>query len=181
MIYYRVASQADPSPNWRWRSTVLTELQAVLHFLRLYRTIPPDHLLVFSCSSKEEMKEQLARANSGKVSTSVTAAQFLRERKILIGGMAEEVPDSGARERPGRASVALSDSSSWNEGSTSEHFSVERGMSAVSVVERRRAELERGPGGDHDTPYTFMLPTSLPQVLAWLRLAARVRRGEFVP
>ena len=38
-----------------------------------------------------------------------------------------------------------------------------------------------GPGGDHDLPYTFMLPPSLPQILTWIRLSAKVRSGELQP
>ncbi len=53
-----------------------------------------------------------------------------------------------------------------------------RGMSAR---ERRREALESGPGGDHDLPYSFSLPRSLPQVLAWMTLLARVQRGELHP
>ena len=32
--------------------------------------------------------------------------------------------------------------------------------------------------GDHDVPYHFALPLSLPQVLAWMRLLGKVQRGE---
>ena len=44
--------------------------------------------------------------------------------------------------------------------------------------QRRRLELELGTGGDHDVPYTFALPPSMPQVLAWMRLLARVQRRQ---
>ena len=50
--------------------------------------------------------------------------------------------------------------------------------SSRSPLEKRREELERGEGGDHDLPYRFMLPTSLPQVLAWVKLLARVPQGH---
>ena len=51
----------------------------------------------------------------------------------------------------------------------------------MSALERRRLELELGPGGDHDVAYSFALPASMPQVLAWIRLLARVHRGELQP
>ncbi len=35
MIYYRVALQADQSNPWRWKSTVLTSLDALFGFLKL--------------------------------------------------------------------------------------------------------------------------------------------------
>ncbi len=51
----------------------------------------------------------------------------------------------------------------------------------MSALERRREELESGPGGDHDIPYSFSLPLSLPQVLAWTTLLVRVQQGELHP
>ena len=51
----------------------------------------------------------------------------------------------------------------------------------MSALDKRRDELERGAGGDHDLPYQFRLPTALPQVLAWVKLLARVQRGDFHP
>lgn len=48
-------------------------------------------------------------------------------------------------------------------------------------MEQRREELERGAGGDYDIPYRFALPTSILQVLAWMKLLARVRDGELQP
>jgi hypothetical protein len=51
----------------------------------------------------------------------------------------------------------------------------------ASALERRLLELERGPGGDHAVPYRFALPACLPQVLAWMRLLAKVHRGEVQP
>ncbi len=53
--------------------------------------------------------------------------------------------------------------------------------SCMSPLEKRREECERGAGGDHDLPYRFTLPTSMPQVLAWVKLLARVQQGDFQP
>ena len=50
--------------------------------------------------------------------------------------------------------------------------------SSVSPLDKRREELERGAGGDHDLPYRFTLPISTPQVLAWLKLQVRVQHGD---
>src|SRR6266568_1334281 len=52
---------------------------------------------------------------------------------------------------------------------------------SMHVLERRRLELELGPGGDHDVSYTFALPLLMPQVLTWMRLLAQVQRGEVEP
>jgi hypothetical protein len=51
-------------------------------------------------------------------------------------------------------------------------------ISDGSLLDHRRAELERGAGGDHDLPYRFTLPGSMPQLLAWARLLARVEHGD---
>jgi hypothetical protein len=51
----------------------------------------------------------------------------------------------------------------------------------MNALERRRLELELGTGSDHDVPYSFCLPLSLPQVLAWIRLMGRVQHGELQP
>jgi hypothetical protein len=50
-----------------------------------------------------------------------------------------------------------------------------------SPLEKRREELERGAGGDHDLPHEFTLPTSMPQVHAWTKLLLRVQNGDLQP
>jgi hypothetical protein len=45
------------------------------------------------------------------------------------------------------------------------------------AMDRRRWELERGLGGDHDQPYTFILPRGMEVRAAWTRLMARRWRG----
>ena len=97
-MYYRVAIQLDPSALWQWRSTVLSSLNALLQFLRLYQALPQDRLRVFSSSSCEEMNEQLVRENTGLGSPSLTAAQFLQERMIRSTEVTRGAPecDEGA-------------------------------------------------------------------------------------
>ena len=51
----------------------------------------------------------------------------------------------------------------------------------MSSLESRRLEQELGTGGDHDAPYHFALPLSMPQVLAWMSLLGKVQRGEVQP
>ena len=51
----------------------------------------------------------------------------------------------------------------------------------MNMAEVRRLELELCALRDHDSPYTFVLPTNMPQVLAWTRLLARVHCGELQP
>ena len=132
MIYYRVALQGSQSPTWRWKSTVLTSLEAVLGLLKIYRSIPKERIRVFLFSSVEEMDEMLERANEGSPSTAVTVDQL------------------------------------WDK-------------QCMSSLEMRRTEVELGSVGDHDSPYTFTLPTYSPQVLAWIKLLAKVERRELDP
>jgi hypothetical protein len=47
-------------------------------------------------------------------------------------------------------------------------------------MEARRWEMERGPGGDHDQPYSFALPRSMGVVAAWLHLLGRRWRERAV-
>jgi hypothetical protein len=77
-----------------------------------------------------------------------------------------------------RASITVISQPSVNECGGGGSALESRGMRAL---ERRQEELESGPSGDHDLPYSFSLPLSLPQVLAWMTLLARVHRGELHP
>ena len=174
-MYYRVAiqrqgDQLDRPPSWQWQSTVLSSLQTLFQFLRLYSALPQDHLRVFSSSSRERLEEQLMQENKGLGSHSVTAAQFLQELMIRSPEVTLGTPerDEGA---------------AHSHPSVKEYGKEENGLGApgASALERRRLELERGPGGDHDVPYRFALPACLPQVLAWMRLLAKVHRGELQP
>ena len=177
-MYYRVAIQLDQVPHWQWRSTILSSLDALFQWLRLYRAVPQDHLRVFSSSSREEMNEQLVRANQGLLSTSVTAAQFLQERMIGSPEVAWGASARGAQGNEQTTSVAVVIEQPLGESSREATSLDERG---VSFLEKRRGELERGAGGDHDIPYRFTLPISMPQVLAWMKLRARVQNGALQP
>ncbi len=132
MIYYRVALQEKQSPTWKWKSTVLTSLDALLLFLRTYRTIPKEDVRVFFSSSAEGMEEMLCRQNQGLVSNSLSADQLMTGK-------------------------------------------------SMNSSEIKRLEFELLSSGDHDEPYTFTLPTYMPQLLAWTKLLARVQSGELAP
>ncbi len=177
-MYYRVAMQGDPSPTWRWMSTVLTSLEAVLQWLWLYRALPHGRLRIFASSSREDMDEQLARENNGLGSTSVTAARFLHERRIGSPEVGHGASELRTREGQGTAPIAIATAPSLKESNGGARALSERG---VSALERRRLELECGAGGDHDSPYRFTLPSSMPQVLAWLKLLTRVQKGTLQP
>src|SRR5712691_4923853 len=177
MMYYRIAIQPKGSIRWQWRSTVLSSLDALFRFLRLYRAFPPDRLRVFSSSSREEMDEQLARENNGLGSHSVTAAQFLRERLIHAQEITSGAPAHWAREHREAAIIGTA-KYLLHERSAGAYTLDERSMSGL---DRRRIEAECGAGSDHDLPYSFALPHSWPQVLAWMKLLAKVHTGALSP
>ena len=174
-MYYRVAIQVDVSSPWQWKSTLLSSLDVVFQWLRLYRAVPQDRLRVFSSCSREGMNEQLVRLNQGLESTSVTAAQFLHKRMIGSPDVACGATASGIQGNERATSIALVTEPSPGESDREARPLVERGL---SFLEQRRIELERGAGGDHDCPYRFTLPLSMLQVFAWVKLLARVRRGD---
>jgi len=129
---------------------------------------------VFSSSSLEVLDEMLMRENKGWESTSVTAEEFLRERRIQI----QERTQRASEEYPERGAIAVITRPLVDESS-----SVKQSLDKWngSALERRRAEIESGVEGDHDLPYTFSLPLSMPQTLAWTSLLVKVQRGELEP
>lgn len=70
-----------------------------------------------------------------------------------------------------------------NQGSLSTAITVDQlwERQCVSWTEIRRLELELGPGGDHDYPYTWNQRSASSEILAWTKLLARRERGELVP
>ncbi len=166
-MYYRVAIQVDSSPTWKWKSSALSSLNILFQWFQYYRAVPHDRLRIFSSSSQEDLNEQLVRENQGLGSPSVPAPQFLQERRIAPQRVLREASAGGTRANEPTASIATLTQPSPYESS--------------SPLDKRREELERGAGGDHDLPYSFALPDWMPQVLAWMRLLAKVQRGELQP
>jgi hypothetical protein len=172
-MYYRVAiqrelDQLDQPPSWQWKSGVLSSLQALLQFLRLYGTLPQDQLRIFSSSSRENLEEQLAQENNGLNSQSVTASQFLQERNLAVRERAQAAKPGAtvATSKYLREDITLT-------GAPENNY--------LSLSDKKRLELEFGPSGNHDVSYSFALPASMPQVLAWMKLLAKVHRGELQP
>jgi hypothetical protein len=181
-MYYRVAiqRQGDPldgPPSWQWQSTTLSSLSTLFQFLRLYGALRLDHLRVFS-SSREGLEEQFVQENKGFESPSVTAAHFLQQRLIHSQEVTRGTPEREGGACQEMAFIAVATHASVQIRSREGNGLVGRGMSSL---ERRRLELELGPGADHDVPYSIVLSPSMPQVLAWMRLLARIRRGELQP
>jgi hypothetical protein len=164
-MYYRIAIQVDSSPTWQWKSTALSSLNILLQWLQFYRAFPQDRLRIFSSPSREALNEQLLRENQGLLSASVPATQFLQEKRIIPQGAVREASADGTHGNERTTLMATESRPSPYKSTT-------------SLLEKRREEIERGAGGDHDLPYRFMLPTSLPQVLAWVKLLARAQQGD---
>jgi len=167
-MYYRIAIQVDAQPPWKWQSTVLSGLSSLLQWLQVYRAFSHERLRIFSSPLREALNAPLAWENQGLVSASVPAIQFLQERRIALQGAVKEASPRGTRADEPTAFLPAKPSLSPDE-------------SGMSLLDKRREELERGAGGDHDLPYRFTLPTSMPQVLAWVKLLARVQQGDFQP
>ncbi len=179
-MYYRLAiqrgrDQLDRPSTWQWQSTALSSLESLFQVLRLSSALPPEHLRVFSAPSREGLEEQLRQENSGCDSASVTAAHFLQQHMLHSTGVTSAC---GARVYGETTSIAVSTRTRLDKSARAAHAPRERSMSSL---ERRRLEQELGAGGDHDLPYHFALPLSLPQMLAWMRLMGRVQRGELQP
>ena len=177
-MYYRVAIQVEAAPPWKWQSTALSSLGSVLQWLQFYRAFPHERLRIFSSSSREALNEQLEQENQGLASTSVTTAQFLQERMILSPAAVRSTSACEGGTSLERGATAVISQQVVNERGTGGGAPESR---AISSLERRREALESGPGGDHDLPYNFSLPLSLPPVLAWTTLLVRIHRGELQP
>lgn len=157
--------------------------------------LPQDGLRVFSASSEAELHEMLSRQNSHLESGSVTAAQFLQARKIAGGAQAysssqelasPQLIQQGTDTAKWAGEVwekhqAAQHGAGWVPTSAlCEHLAAPGALSSVGMdsQEKKRLEIELGPGGDHDTPYLFTLPVSQKERLAWIRLQKRVLAGE---
>ena len=177
-MYYRVAIQSGQSSTWQWKSTPLSSLHALVQWLHSYRAFPHDRLRIFSSSLREAMHEQLVQENQGLGSNSVTANQFLHERRLRSSKVSGRTAELARQEHQQMASIAVSTEAQLSENSRAISTLVEMSRSSQ---ERRRLEFELGAGADHDVAYSFTLPPSMLQILAWLRLLARIQRGEVQP
>jgi hypothetical protein len=79
-MYYRVATRLDSAFHWHWESRVIAAPDVLLRVLRLYRTMPCDHICVFFSSSVEGLDLMLDRANKGLASSTLTIDKFLDGR-----------------------------------------------------------------------------------------------------
>lgn len=179
MTYYRLAIQHQQTATWAWKSTVVTSLQALFQLLRIYRVLPQDRLRVFSSTCKEDLAETVLNCeNSSLTPYSVTAAAFLHARKLQIHEMVQSAPNRRTTETVVQPSITVASVWSWAANSRATYSP---GANDFNMLEKQRLETELGPGGDHDLPYTFVLPPSLAQIRVWIKLLAQVQSGELQP
>ena len=174
-MYYRIAILAANEVGLKWISTPLASVEALIGLLHRFSALPQNQLHVFMSPSREELNTLLAQENEGLAVHSLPADRFLCERKIGCQEMQEEGANSRTHEprrtRTGTLTPLLPLAESHTAASIPKPHS-------GSVLESRRVEIEMGAGGDHDLPYIFTLPVSVPQLLAWTRLQVRVREGD---
>jgi len=84
MTYYRLAVQDHQTTQWIWKTTAVTSLHAVFQLLRIYGPLSQRGIRVFTASSKENLREQLSHQKNNLASNSVTATQFLQNRKLAV-------------------------------------------------------------------------------------------------
>jgi hypothetical protein len=176
-MYYRIAIKNRQTSIWQWKSTPLSSLHALFQWLQWYRAFPHDRLRIFASSSRETMNEQLAQENQGLGSPSETATHFLHRRRLRLPEASGETSAPGVHGYGQTPSITVSTATRLNESSRATSLDEQ----FKCLQEKGRLELELGAGADHDVPYRFALPASMPQVLTWIRLLARVEREEAQP
>ena len=193
MIYFRVAMWMDQSSLWKWKSTVLNNPGTLFHFLRIYDCVAKKRLRVFFASASGLMNEMLVRENNGLVSNSVTVEQFLKDNRRInvleIKQFESELGLQASKELVAKTVITgqLGEERTASPGDLNSEpaNTVISGMPLyywkTRSLELLQEESGGSSGGDHDTPYTFTLPSSMRQALAWTRLLAKVHRGELEP
>jgi hypothetical protein len=193
MIYFRVALRKDQLTQWRWKSGILSTPKTLFDFLSLYDRVPKNRIRVFFATSIEFMDEMLVRENNGLLSNSITVEDFLKNSRKIDGQRIKELEFEVGLQRSreliarsvitrklGDEHVSMPANSSFAAANytTSESAKSSR---ASNLLGQLQEDSEWSIGGDHDTPYTFTLPVSTPEALAWARLLVKVQNGELIP
>jgi hypothetical protein len=173
-MYYRVATRLDSALHWHWESRVIATLDVLLRVLRLYRTMPCNHICVFFSSSVEGLDLKLDQTHKVLASNSLTADQLLNSRwSMLHHEMTGLETELRVRDDGGIGVAPADREPSQQEKGVSNPLKV-----SVDFLDMRRLALELGTPGDHDTSYKFTLPTSVSQSLDWVKLLAMVYHAE---
>ena len=193
VIYFRVAIQMDQLSQWRWKSGILNTPGTLFDFLNMYDRVSKNRLRVFFATSKTVMNEMLVRENNGLLSNSLIVEEFLERGRKIEGkyikqlefelGLQESmelIAKSAITRKLGDESSSLQAASSIE--ATNPVIAETRVNNQESnLIRQMREKLEWSRGDGYDTLYTFALPVSMPQILAWTRLLAKVQRGELTP
>ena len=162
-------------------------------FLNMYDRVPKNRLRVFFATSRDFTNSMLERENKGLLSNSVTVEQFLKSRKRIDGQNIRQLESELALQvdikliarsvitgKLGDEHLSMQATSSFESANnaTPEARGNNRERNLSGLMQE---ESEWSRGGDYDTPYTFTLPVSIRQALAWTRLLAKVQRGELEP
>jgi hypothetical protein len=173
-MYYRVATRLDSASHLHCESRVIATLDVLLRVLRLYRTMPCDHICICFSSSVEGLDLMLDRTNKGLAFSTLTIYQFLDSRwstpRLEMTGLETEL----MAHEIGRIGVAPA----ARESSQQEKRMSTTLEGTVDFLDMRRLALELGTPGDHDISYKFTLPTYVSQTLDWAKLLAMVHQGE---
>ena len=193
MIYFRVALRMDQSSLWRWKSGILNTHRTLFDFLDMYDRVPKNRLCVFFATSSEFMNEMLVRENSGLVSNSITVEEFLRSGRRIDGQYIKKLEfELGLQENKAMIARSVITRKLGDECSSLQANSSYESANSVTPEARgnnrernllglTQEESKWSRGGDYDTQYSFVLPVSMRQALAWARLLAKVQLGELEP
>jgi hypothetical protein len=111
MIYYRMALRGSQSTTWRWKSSLFTSLDGVLGVLKLYRSVPKEHIRVFLSTTPEQLESMLIRANQGSLSTAITTDQLWDKHRtswIEVKRLEIELGSGGDHDQPYMRSLSSS-------------------------------------------------------------------------
>jgi hypothetical protein len=180
-VYYGLANQRDASSCWEWESRMIASVEILFRVLSMYRSVPGYHLRVFFSSSVAGLDLMLDRENRGLASNSIPVAQLFEGRWSTSQSISPLEMRQFESELKTRESVGMLESAIVREQDVPEKSRSTPSEGSRDVLERRRLEVELGTPGDHDSLYTFSLPTSLPQTLAWLKLLTRGHHEELQP
>ncbi len=172
MIYYRVAFRGEHSPDWQWQSTVLISLNNLFAFLKAYSVFPKDWTRVFFASRPLLLDQMLSRENAGLVSNSIQA-DLLLCGKQKINQLEMQRLETELLVPENKGGVAL------NSRPAHIRHSVE--TLKVGSISTDFPAQERGPEDDREIPYHFTVADQWPQAFAWIKLLAKVHRGELEP
>jgi len=165
MFYTRVAIKVDEAADWRWRSPMFTSSTTLFEFLKYYSRLAKDRLRVFFASSGELLHEMLLRENSGRASNSLMVEQFWQQRgridRVEVVLLEMELALSRSRQLVAAA--------------------VERPEYGRSTRPLEPLSFNTPVDKTYDSAYTFTLPNSMREALAWATLLAKVQRGELAP